>query len=135
MNRVLLFALAMLSGGTPVRSVLAQTAATDTSGVDPCPRAITQFALTACADTIARKADAALTIEYQKVMATLSPARRRLLRDAERRWIAYRAAECRYVASEYEGGSMYPMQQLFCLAAMTNARRDELHQQAVDEQK
>jgi uncharacterized protein YecT (DUF1311 family) len=53
-----------------------------------------------------------------------------VLDSAQRAWIAFRDAQCSYVAKSYEGGSMQPMQQGACLEALTRARTKQLRDMA-----
>lgn len=76
----------------------------------------TQSELTAKAAADAAEADADLTLLYRKFPKT------RELIAAERAWIAYRDAECRYEHVSYPNGSMYTMEISMCVTGMTRAR-------------
>ena len=108
-------------------------AARDTAAADPCPGSQTQLALNLCADSAARRADAALSAEYRRVLAQTADARRPLLRRAQRGWLAYRDAYCAFVASESEGGSVYPMQLRLGRARVTDRRTAELRRDLADD--
>lgn len=73
-----------------------------------------------------RTADAALNAQYQSLSRSLSPRSRELLRQAERQWITYRDAECRFRASAVAGGSAYPMVLDECLANLITDRTRQL---------
>ncbi|MFQ2812649.1 lysozyme inhibitor LprI family protein [Aeromonas caviae] len=49
------------------------------------------------------------------------------LRTAQRAWIAFRDAQCRYEVGVYEGGSMAPMVHSSCLTQLTEARTKDLN--------
>jgi uncharacterized protein YecT (DUF1311 family) len=48
------------------------------------------------------------------------------LKDAQRKWIAFRDANCRLVGAEMLGGSGQPLIETGCLARMTKERVAEL---------
>lgn len=86
--------------------------------------ATTQSEMTACANTRYKQADKALNARYETLMQALAdrPARQVALRKAQRAWLAYRDADCAFVASANAGGSMAPMVKLQCLADRTTQR-------------
>ena len=67
-----------------------------------------------------KKADAALNAVYRKLEKTPE------LVAAQRLWIAYRDAECKYQYSRYEGGTIAPMIYSNCLTTLTTQRTEIL---------
>ncbi|HCS45087.1 MAG TPA: urease-associated protein, partial [Pseudomonas sp.] len=70
-------------------------------------------------------ADKELNALYQQMTARLkssSPDSRKLLVSAQRSWIAFRDAECKFSASAVEGGSVYPLIYSNCITDLTKAR-------------
>jgi uncharacterized protein YecT (DUF1311 family) len=105
-------------------------AASAQAGADPCPDARTQTEMNLCAARELRTADAELNRVYQQLTGALEPDLRASLRTAQRAWIAFRDADCRSEAAEYEGGSMQPMVLSSCLADRTRDRTAQLRQRA-----
>jgi uncharacterized protein YecT (DUF1311 family) len=97
----------------------------DAGGID-CNHAMTQMDMNLCADNDYQAADKKLNAAYRKAMAGEDTHGRDLLRQSERAWIAYRDAECAYVANASEGGSIQPMEYSVCLTELTKARTKEL---------
>ncbi|MFM5077672.1 lysozyme inhibitor LprI family protein, partial [Aeromonas caviae] len=64
---------------------------------------------------------------YKKRVASLEKAQLERLRTAQRAWITFRDAQCRYEAGVYEGGSMAPMVHSSCLTQLTEARTKDLN--------
>ena len=87
-----------------------------------------QAGLNQCADEAYKKADTALNATYKEVMARLKDSEdtAKSLVAAQRAWIAYRDAECDFIASGVEGGSALPMIVLQCREQETTRRTDEL---------
>ncbi|MGK9164662.1 DUF1311 domain-containing protein [Inquilinus limosus] len=87
-----------------------------------------QAGLNQCAGAAYKKADAALNATYRQIMARLkgNDAAAKALVAAQRAWIAYRDAECRFMASGVEGGSVQPMIVAQCLEQVTSQRTDDL---------
>jgi uncharacterized protein YecT (DUF1311 family) len=63
--------------------------------------------------------DARLNARYKKLMATLSPAAAKGLKEAQRAWMAYRDAFCKAVMLTYEGGSMGMVSSAYCHMDLT----------------
>ncbi len=86
-----------------------------------------QASMTECAWVDYQNADAVLNQEWSRA---IDYARRigaeDTLREAQRLWIPYRDAACRADATNFEGGSMQPMVEAFCLTRLTQQRTDEL---------
>lgn len=91
------------------------------------PRA--QMEMNLCEQANFAKADAELNRVYGRLAANAGPAEKKLLRDAERAWIAYRDNECEFETSGSVGGSIHPMEVAQCLTALTNRRIRELQAQ------
>jgi uncharacterized protein YecT (DUF1311 family) len=94
----------------------------------PCESARDDNELAACAQHALKQADAALNAAYRQVIARLGgqEAQKQQLVAAERAWMAYRDAECRFAASGVAGGSAYPMIAALCLEGLTRARAKAL---------
>lgn len=95
-----------------------------------CSNANTQSQMNTCAAQEYQRTDAALNSAYREVMARLTdnaPARAKL-RAAQRAWIGFRDAECAYVSSATEGGSVQPMVRNQCLTHMTSERTQALRE-------
>ncbi|MFM6925322.1 MAG: lysozyme inhibitor LprI family protein, partial [Ferruginibacter sp.] len=86
----------------------------------------TQLEMHMQAAAAAKKADAAMTAVYKKLMAAQDEKGKKLLLEAQRAWIKYKEAHCTSVANAYEGGSMQPMVYSGCIAELTKARTKEL---------
>ena len=92
-----------------------------------CARADSQADLTACAGAHLARADAALNAVYGRMVEDADLADRLdKLRAAERAWIDYRRAQCDFEGSAAEGGSMQPMLDADCAAALTEQRTKDL---------
>jgi uncharacterized protein YecT (DUF1311 family) len=89
---------------------------------------VTQSEMNACAGQELRIADAALNASYSAILQRLKQnagARNKLL-TAERAWMAFRDAECAFVTSGVDGGSIAPMVGLDCRANLTRRRQKDL---------
>lgn len=80
-----------------------------------------------CISTEHQRQDGLLNQNYQKRMADLSNDRKTKLRDVQRKWIAYRDANCQFYADP-DGGSLARVEANTCLMRMTAARAEELAQ-------
>src|SRR5690349_2055790 len=67
-----------------------------------------QDAMNACSLEQWKRADTALNHDYQALLQRMDPKSQKLLRSAQRAWLAYRDAECGFIASASEGGSVQP---------------------------
>lgn len=103
----------------PVLALLAATVAFPAA-------AQTQGAMNAQAMRQAEAADRALNARYAATVASVSPATKLLLRDAQRSWMAFRDRQCAFEASGVKGGSAYPMVYSGCLARVTKERTRDL---------
>jgi uncharacterized protein YecT (DUF1311 family) len=81
-----------------------------------------------CAAEDYRKADAELNGLYKQIQLRLAnnQAEAQLLSGAQRAWVAFRDAECKFSTSMSAGGSIYPMLVAACAAELTRARVDGL---------
>jgi len=114
--------LTILAGLSPA---LAQ-AATD---ADVCmSTAQSQSAMNRCAGQQFRASDTRLNNQYRELKQRLkaSPDQQALLLTAQRRWLAYRDAECAFNASSVAGGSAQPMVRLLCMTQATDQRNKTL---------
>jgi uncharacterized protein YecT (DUF1311 family) len=96
-----------------------------------------------CADKDWKKADGELNVAYGKALAEARemyrstkatpgyenmPDSEAMLRDAQRAWVSFRDANCKYQYQIYYGGSHAGLAYLLCMADMTKARLKELRQ-------
>jgi uncharacterized protein YecT (DUF1311 family) len=81
-----------------------------------CEDATTTAQMRDCADRRYSQADAELN------RVKLDPARRRLLRDAQRAWVAFRDKNSAFAASAAAGGTLYPVLEMSERASMTEDR-------------
>lgn len=79
----------------------------------------------ACMSAETRRQDARLNQAYKTVLAQLSEARQRELRDAQRAWLKFRDANCRFYADP-DGGSIATVEASDCVMSATAARAREL---------
>lgn len=91
-----------------------------------CSAPQTQAEMTYCAGQTAKQEDDELNATYQALRKELSGAREESLIDAQLAWIAFRDADCAYVASQFEGGSMQPQVVNDCIARLTSQRTAQL---------
>ena len=77
-----------------------------------------------CAAQQHKAADKELNALYQQITARLKadPDSKKLMVGAQRAWIAFRDAECKFSASGVEGGSVYPLIYSNCITDLTKAR-------------
>lgn len=109
---------------------------------DPCyEKAQTQDQLTACATNALQRQDQELNRLYRQMEARLKndDKTRQLLVDSQRKWIAFRDAECTFVSIRSAGGSIHAMEHNNCLGELTRSRVIELQNhlacgQGADEQ-
>ena len=96
-----------------------------------------------CAEQDWKKADAELNVAYDKALASARetyrssrtipgqqnmPDSEAMLRDAQRAWVTFRDANCKYQYQIYWGGSHAGLAYLLCMADTTKARLKELRQ-------
>ncbi|MFC5525145.1 lysozyme inhibitor LprI family protein [Rhodanobacter ginsengisoli] len=95
---------------------------------DDCAHATTQAAMTLCADQAYRNADAEMNVVYRQVLGRLKGDKdgTQLLVTAQRRWLAFRDAECARSTSASAQGSIHSMLLSQCRADLTRKRIGEL---------
>jgi len=76
---------------------------------DECGNASTQVEMNTCTAQQYQAADKTLNQTYQAVMKRAATPQRDLLKKAQQAWISLRDADCAFLASGAEGGSMQPM--------------------------
>lgn len=106
-----------------------------------CDNAVTQSAMTQCAQQSFAKADALLNAEYRQTMAIMRkldaepgshpagdtrPGYAAALTEAQRAWIAFRDAHCRTIGYQMRGGSAEPMLVWGCRETLTRDRTEQL---------
>ena len=88
----------------------------------------TQMEMNQQASTNYKKADAKMVLIYKKVQKeTLSDIDKKLLLDAQRKWIIYKEAHCKSASASYEGGSIQPLIYFNCLTEITKERIKQLN--------
>ncbi|CAI8771918.1 LprI domain-containing protein [Pseudomonas sp. IT-P44] len=89
-----------------------------------CDNATDQATMNQCAAQQNKAADKELNALYQQITARLkaSPESKKQLIGAQRAWIGFRDAECKFSASGVEGGSVYPLIYSNCITDLTKAR-------------
>lgn len=84
----------------------------------------TQMGLDQCAGAAYKKTDAQLNTIYRQITARLkddADTKARLV-AAQKAWIGFRDATCKFLAGNAEGGSIYPMLVTQCLDDLTQKR-------------
>lgn len=74
-----------------------------------------------------QRKDQQLNQNYQHLMTGLSAERKTQLRNVQRKWMAYRDANCQFYADP-DGGSLARVEAKACMLRMTAARAEELAQ-------
>jgi uncharacterized protein YecT (DUF1311 family) len=115
-------------------------AAAQTQAID-CDNAVSQMAMTQCAQKSFAEADALLNAEYKRTMAVMRkfdaepgshpsgdtrPGYAAALTEAQRAWIAFRDAHCRTMRYQMRGGSAEPMLVWGCRETLTRDRTEQL---------
>ncbi len=95
-----------------------------------CANASDQATMNQCAGQDFKAADKELNTVYQQITARLknNPDGKKLLVSAQRAWIGFRDAECKFSASGVAGGSVYPLIYSNCMTSMTKTRVESLKQ-------
>jgi uncharacterized protein YecT (DUF1311 family) len=104
-----------------------------------CGKAVATPELNHCAELDFEKADKALNQAYRAALARIDGATeldakvragwRKTLQDAQRKWIAFRDADCKgAMAYEWYGGTGATAAVLGCMTALTEARTKELQE-------
>ncbi|AXF59762.1 lysozyme inhibitor LprI family protein [Bacillus amyloliquefaciens] len=89
---------------------------------DECANASTQAEMNSCTAQQYQAADKTLNQTYQAAIKRADAPQRELLKKAQQAWIALRDADCAFIGSGTEGGSIQPMIVNQCLADKTNER-------------
>ena len=92
----------------------------------PCDTASSQHAMHVCAADAAHDAERRLAALVQEVESEVGATRAAELKRVQAVWLEYRNQHCAWDSERFEGGSMKPMWQAQCIAALTEARIDEL---------
>lgn len=88
-----------------------------------CDNATTQLELNTCSAQQYQAADKKLNQTYQAaIKRAAAPPQRDLLKKAQQAWITLRDADCAFIGSGTEGGSVQPMIVNQCLAEKTVER-------------
>ncbi|MGR6925488.1 lysozyme inhibitor LprI family protein [Klebsiella aerogenes] len=95
MKRTLIAAAALLASGA--------------AWADDCSNANTQTDMNQCAAAQYQAADKKLNETWQQALKRASGQQLELLKKAQQAWISLRDADCAFLASGAEGGSMQPM--------------------------
>lgn len=95
-----------------------------------CANASDQATMNQCASQENKAADKELNAVYQQITARLkdNPESKKLLVSAQKAWIGFRDAECKFSASGVDGGSVYPLILNNCIAGVTKLRTEALKQ-------
>ncbi|WP_297115446.1 lysozyme inhibitor LprI family protein [uncultured Enterobacter sp.] len=87
-----------------------------------CDKATTQLELNTCSAQQYQAADKKLNATYQAAIKRATAPQRDLLKKAQQAWIALRDADCAFIGSGTEGGSVQPMIVNQCLTEKTVER-------------
>ncbi|WP_411960670.1 lysozyme inhibitor LprI family protein [Pseudomonas mandelii] len=89
-----------------------------------CDNATDQTTMNQCAAQQHKAADKELNALYQQITQRLksNPDSKKLLLGAQRSWMAFRDAECKFASAGVEGGSVYPLIYSNCVTELTKAR-------------
>ncbi|MEK0182070.1 lysozyme inhibitor LprI family protein [Microcoleus anatoxicus] len=95
-----------------------------------CKNPQTQTELNICSGVDYQRADQKINQVYNQVRDQLSANRRQQLIVAQRAWISFRDANCKFARSTVEGGTMAPLIANNCLEDLTKKRTLELNSYA-----
>ena len=89
-----------------------------------CDNATDQATMNQCAAQQNKAADKELNALYRQITERLKdhPDSKKLLVGAQRAWIGFRDAECKFASAGVEGGSVYPLIYSNCVTELTKAR-------------
>ncbi|MGP2493708.1 lysozyme inhibitor LprI family protein [Mesorhizobium sp. PUT5] len=95
---------------------------------DKCKNATTTEEISECTGGDLKKLDAELNETYRRIERRLADnhGAKAALISAERAWVTFRDAECKFAASGVEGGSVYASIVLGCTADLTARRVADL---------
>ena len=119
-------ALVLLSAAALAASLSPATAEMFGPGYQPCGDRPNTLAIVACIDAKTKDWDRRLNAAYAALLDRIAPAQRAPLRDAERAWLAFREANCRFY--DAQEGTIRQVQAAECVRAMAEARTRELEQ-------
>lgn len=93
-----------------------------------CANASDQATMNQCAGQDFKAADKELNAVYQQITGRLkdNPDAKKLLVSAQRAWVGFRDAECKFSASGVAGGSVYSLIYSNCLTGVTKVRVEAL---------
>lgn len=99
-----------------------------TYGANKCDSVITQAQMNECSALSYREADTQLNTIYKSIMGEIKVQAEMAqhLKAAQKIWIIFRDAECKFVADRSAGGSIQPMVLSACLDRLTRARTEQL---------
>lgn len=119
--RISAFTLSAIVG---LVSVVAATAAR----AEDCDNAVDQASMNQCAGEAFKKSDAELNTLYKQIIGRLKDDqdKTRLLVSAQKAWVAFRDAECKFSSSGSAQGSIHPMTVLQCRDELTQNRVEDL---------
>ncbi len=89
---------------------------------DCATTATTQVDINACAAGKYQQADAQLNRTYRQLLGREDGQAAAQLKEAQRRWVAWRDAQCAFEAGGVSGGSAQPMVLDQCLERLTRAQ-------------
>ncbi|AIR61590.1 hypothetical protein LH23_13285 [Cedecea neteri] len=93
---------------------------------DGCDSAATQADMNQCYAAEYKKQDERLNKTYKEVMSRATDKQKEMLKKAQNAWISFRDADCDFMSSGAEQGSVYPMVRANCLADKTLERTELL---------
>lgn len=95
-----------------------------------CANASDQATMNQCAGQDFKAADKELNTVYQQIIGRLKDNTdgKKLLVSAQRAWLGFRDAECKFSSSGVTGGSVYPWVYSSCLTGVTKLRVESLKQ-------
>jgi Uncharacterized protein conserved in bacteria len=91
-----------------------------------CSNAQTQSEMNQCASADYKKSDNELNMTYQQVLKLTSGEQRNLLQSAQKEWIRFRDADCKFQTFKSSDGSVNPLNTALCLQSKTEQRTKEL---------
>ena len=91
-----------------------------------CAEAVTTAEMRKCVNRRYAEFDQELNDVYTRLISQLDSEHKKLLRDAQRAWIAYRDKNAAFVAGVFEDGTLYPVIEISERASRTERRIEEL---------
>lgn len=102
---------------------------------DPCATQRTTIEMNQCAEQTLKATEGQLNLTYKRVLKSLSKPddsatkyseMKRLITQAQRSWLAFRANDCKAWLKLNEGGSVRTVAYLGCLESRAKQRTDQL---------